>query len=141
MQRTAQVMERQMQIMDSLLISEDIDQVNTEKDALTRLYQSFTETNAKFTSCMKKEGPSESEQAEDKEQLAWVEEIDKKYFDHKSRICTWLAQQSKARSRTGSKSTVSKATSVSRLKHAHTQPLSNSPEVEHTHTRKGSNYG
>ena len=116
MQRTAQVMERQMQIMDSLLISEDIDQVNTEKDALTRLYQSFTETNTKFTSCMKKEGPSESEQAEDKEQLAWVEEIDKKYFDHKSRICTWLAQQSKARSRTGSKSTVSRATSGSRLK-------------------------
>ena len=107
MQRTYKLMQQQMQLLDTLLTSGDTTTVSAENDTLRRLYQDITDANNQIASCVKKDGPSEADAAEDDEHSRWMEEIDTVYFEYKNRICKWLAEQNKAESVTSRHSKIS----------------------------------
>ena len=90
MQRTFKVMQKQIRILDTLTASGDSgdpEMVYTESETLRRLYQDITNANNQFASCIKKDDPSESEEADDEKRLSWIEEVDGIYFGCKSRVC------------------------------------------------------
>ena len=129
MQRTFKAMQKQIQILDTLTTPEgsgDPEIVNTETGTLRGLYQNITDANNQFASCIKRDDPSESEQEEDNKRSVWIEEVDKIYFECKSRICTWLGEQFKAQSTSSKRS---RASTKTKEKSKTLTPLK--PEIDH----------
>ena len=81
--------------------------VYTESETLRRLYQDITNANNQFASCIKKDDPSESEEADDEKRLSWIEEVDGIYFECKSRVCAWIGENFKTQSTSSRKSRAS----------------------------------
>ncbi len=114
MERVFKVIQKQMTLIDTLLLSEEIEMVNKENDTLQRLHQEVTNANNEWLSCSKNEDQTESEVEEDSAHASWMDIVDTSLFEHKQKVCEWIVNKNKSESNSNSKRTKSSQSAASK---------------------------
>ena len=95
MKRSSKLMGKQIEIIDALFSSSDVDAINTETSTLDRLHHDISDANAQLQWCFAQEDQSGADLEDPKVQELWMEGIDEAYFQQKQKICNWLIKKDK----------------------------------------------
>ena len=96
MKRSSKLMGMQIEVVEALFSSSDVDTVNAESSTLDRIYQEISDANAQLQWCYVQMDLSGDALEDQKIQELWMEGVDEAYFQQKQKKCDWLIKKDQA---------------------------------------------